>query len=116
MSLLKYVCDDSTMVIVLEGDFDASRVSDIRDDLESMIGSYEGDVVVDMSSVKFIDSSGVGALVYIYKRMLNRRLRMAVLGVKGQPLKLISLLRIDRALPMFENINDYLRSSQQESV
>lgn len=116
MSLLKYICDESTMVIVLEGDLDAGRVSQIREDLESMIDGYEGNVAVDMSSVKFIDSSGVGALVYIYKRMLGRRLRMAVLGLKGQPLKLITLLRIDRALPMFDTINDYLRNGHQERV
>ena len=52
------------------------------------------DVVLDMSSVEFIDSSGVGAIVFLYKRMLssNRKLKLQKLG--GQPHQLLTYLRL----------------------
>ena len=52
------------------------------------------DVVIDMSNVEFIDSSGVGAIVFLYKRMLasNRKLKLQKLG--GQPHQLLTHLRL----------------------
>jgi anti-anti-sigma factor len=52
------------------------------------------DVVIDMSEVEFIDSSGVGAIVFLYKRMLaaNRTLKLQKLG--GQPHQLLTYLRL----------------------
>lgn len=50
-------------VVTLEGEFDLSNISILRDELSRAIGSAKACIVVDMSDVTFIDSSGLAELV-----------------------------------------------------
>ena len=47
----------------------------------------------------FIDSSGIGAIVFLFKRLAARRARLVVTGLGGQPLQMFKLLRLDRSIP-----------------
>lgn len=52
------------------------------------------DVVIDMSGVEFIDSSGVGAIVFLYKRMLAANRKLQFQKLNGQPQQLLTHLRL----------------------
>ena len=80
-------------VIRINGDMDAAAMKAQRPMFEELADCGE-DVVIDMSGVEFIDSSGVGAIVFLYKRMLaaNRKLKFQKLG--GQPHQLLTHLRL----------------------
>jgi anti-anti-sigma factor len=52
------------------------------------------DVVIDMSDVEFIDSSGVGAIVFLYKRMLASKRTLKLQKLNGQPHQLLTYLRL----------------------
>ena len=78
---------------VMPGDMDAASVKEQRPVLDELAASSE-DVTLDLSKTEFIDSSGVGALVFIYKRLLAGKLKLRVVGLKGQPLQLLTHLRL----------------------
>ena len=82
-----------TEVLTVDGDFDAAAARDLRPRIEGL-ALTPGDVTVDMSSAEFIDSSGVGALVYLHKRLVAAGHRLKVVGLKGQPLELLTYLRL----------------------
>lgn len=51
-------------------------------------------VNLDLSATTFIDPSGIGALAFLYKRLLARGLQLSLVGVHGQPLQLLGKLRL----------------------
>ncbi len=51
---------------------------------------------VDMSSVEFIDSSGVGALLSAYRRLPEATASVALHGMRPQVQAVIELLRLHR--------------------
>ena len=53
----------------IEGDMDASAMADMKDLFEEIAQSHE-DVRLDMRNVEFIDSSGIGGVVFLFKRLL----------------------------------------------
>lgn len=53
------------------------------------------DVAIDMSDVGFIDSSGVGAIVFLYKRLLEGKHKLRLEKLTGQPLQLLTYLRLN---------------------
>jgi anti-sigma B factor antagonist len=55
-------------------------------------------VVVDLSFLRVIDSSGVGAIVSLYKRVRATGGDVRVVGLRDQPLAIFQLLRLDRVL------------------
>lgn len=55
------------------------------------------DVVVDLRHVKEMDGAGVGALVYLLKRLRAGGRQLAVVNVSGQPADLLRELKLGAA-------------------
>lgn len=82
-----------TAKLVIDGDFDAAKVEKMRDELDQ-IAEGDADLEIDMTRSRFLDSSGVGAIVFLYKRMKARGYTVCVGGLDGQPLKLLTHLGV----------------------
>ena len=68
-----------------------------RERIESL-AEAPGDVMLDLSRVTYVDSSGVGALVTLHKRLIARGHRLKISGLRGQPLQLFVNLKL---IPVF---------------
>ncbi|WP_299729820.1 STAS domain-containing protein [uncultured Endozoicomonas sp.] len=95
-------------VVELHDDFDSGTVNDIKGYFEGLIEDGAGDVLIDMSEMGEIDSSGVGALVFLYKRLRMNSRNLGLLGVNGQADELLTMLRISQAIKQYESIEEYL--------
>lgn len=78
-------------------DLDAASVAALRSDIETL-SAGEDALTLDMAKVNFIDSSGVGALVYLHKRQRGRGLQFKIENLHGQPKSLFAKLRLDRVM------------------
>lgn len=70
-------------VIAPEGELDIARVGDFRAALRDVEREGAGAVVVDLSEVSFIDSSGLGALVELHNRLRRSARRLRVVAPRG---------------------------------
>ena len=95
-------------VIKLKQKFNMDTVNDVRICFEHLIEDCVGDVLVDMSVVDELDSSGIGALVFLYKRLRMESRNLGLLGVNGNPNELLTMLRINKTIKQYETIEDYL--------
>lgn len=95
----------NAVVLKISGDLDAFEVQSIRPELEKLLKSNPQSVVMDLSSVPMIDSSGIGLLVYAYKQCSARSLSFAMCGSQGQPAEMISFLKIDQRIPSFADVD-----------
>jgi anti-sigma B factor antagonist len=81
----------------LDDDLDAVYVSRVRPHIDRLAQADE-DVVLDLSKVEFVDSSGLGALVFLHKRLVSKGHKLRVVGLRGQPLQLFTNLHLE---PLF---------------
>ena len=88
------------MVFAVEGDFDAAAVQDMRPKLNELADLAEGDLVLDLTGVTFMDSSGIGAIAFLYKRLVAHHRGFSVRGLSGQPREVFAHLGMDRAVKM----------------
>jgi anti-anti-sigma factor len=93
-------------VVTLHGCMDVETVQELRGDFDTLALNAESDVVFDMTDVNFMDSSGVGALVFTFKRLKAKRLSLHMVGLCNQPLKLVRLLRIDQSIPAHASLEE----------
>lgn len=114
MESMTYTLND-TQVVVLENEFDAMAVSELRPLFETL-STHPGDILADISDVHFIDSSGIGALVFLYKRLIMGGYHMELVCGPGQPRDLLEMLHIDRVIPCHESIKAYMRSRGMMAV
>ena len=86
--------------LALHGTFDALGAKTAKPVFEYVASNRDADVILDLGGVDFIDSSGVGAMVFLYKRLTAADRGLELVGVTGQPRDLLSMLRIDKVLPV----------------
>lgn len=80
----------------IDGELDAYTASELRPVIDAITAERPMRVVVDVSALELIDSSGVGALVSLYKRMRSYNGELTFSGLRGQPLTVFKLLNLDR--------------------
>ena len=101
MKLVHSETPDQALLIEFSGEMDAAGCADIRPELEQILSTSEQKtVVLDLADVSFIDSSGIGVIVFLYKRFKSRSQALEIVNVQGQPRELIELLRIGSAIPV----------------
>jgi anti-sigma B factor antagonist len=92
------VTDGGAMRLAIEGELDAVTVAELRLEIEKLLAKRPNRVEVDLSSLRMLDSSGVGALVSLYKRVRATGGEVVVIGLRDQPLAIFRLLRLDRVM------------------
>ena len=90
------VAKDGISHLSIEGQLDAVSVSDLRVELDKLVAARPGAVEVELSRLRMIDSSGVGALVSLYKRVRAQGGNVEIKGIRDQPLAIFQLLKLDR--------------------
>jgi anti-sigma B factor antagonist len=80
------------------GALDALTVRDIRPVLDDIVAAKPPRVVVDFEELTLLDSSGVGAIVSLFKRVKANGGVVVVVGAREQPLAVLKLLKLDRVL------------------
>ena len=100
---------NETKVIALDGELDAHAVSELRGEFEALTESKQN-LIIDLSKVHFVDSSGVGVIVFLYKRLLTLHLNLSLIGVNGQPAELFEMLHINRSINCYDTTYEYLRA------
>ncbi len=91
------------IALTLENEFDAHAAKELEDVLETLSNTDRQDVIIDLTSVSFIDSCGIGAIVFLYKRLKSRNRTLRLLNVNGQPRQLLGMLRIDKVIPLISS-------------
>ena len=92
----------------ITGYFDAQTVSALEEDFQALVEESKGRLVLDLNGVDFMDSSGIGSIVFLYKRLKAQNRDLVLSGVNGQPARLIQSLRVDKTITT--------KFSQQEQV
>ncbi len=84
--------------ITIEGELDTMTVPDLRSQIDKLVANEPKRVEVDLSALRMLDSSGVGALVSLYKRVRAYGGQVVMVGLRDQPLAIFRLLRLDRVM------------------
>ncbi|ESR27170.1 Anti-sigma F factor antagonist (spoIIAA-2) [Lutibaculum baratangense AMV1] len=87
---------------------DAARAPDFKTELTRLIEDGHQQVVLDLSKVEFVDSSGLGAIVATLKR-IGPRGSLAVAGATGAVERLFKLTRMDKVFPLHEDVDAAVR-------
>lgn len=91
---------------------EADDIRKIRSEFDRLAASGQ-DVVIDLSRTEAIDGSGVGAIVFAFKRLTATGGHLTISNVSGQPLQLLhsaDLLRTLGRKPRDGILSDALRS------
>jgi anti-sigma B factor antagonist len=102
---------DVLVLELREDNLDASNVREFKDLVTSLIGNRTR-VVLDMAGVKFVDSSGLGALIACLRQVNARQGDLVLCEMTRTVRALFELMRMHRVFKIRETRQDALGSFQ----
>jgi anti-sigma B factor antagonist len=89
---------------------DAHNSDMVKDELKLLYAGDAKKVLVDLGEVRFIDSSGLGALVSGFKNAVSSRGRLALSGLQAQVVTMFELTRLNRVFDIFPTVEEAISS------
>ncbi|MEA2207996.1 MAG: anti-sigma factor antagonist [Solirubrobacteraceae bacterium] len=99
--------DESTSVVALEGELDRERAPSLKWALVDSIDAGYKQLVVDLTLVRFMDSTALSVLVGVDKS-LDVGARMAIVCVNKNVLKIFELSGMDAAFAIYPTLEQAL--------
>ena len=109
MNITDEVNGHTWTVHVQNNRLDAQIAVTFKDYMKAKISDGHHQIVLDLSKVGFVDSSGLGAIVTALK-VLGDNGTMVLLGVQPPVMEIFRLTRMDRIFKMFDESKDALNS------
>ncbi len=103
--------DDVTIIEMPMDALDAGNVMEFKTGIAPILDKCDY-VVFNMSRVKFVDSSGIGAILSCLRKLHNQGGGLNMFGVKEQVVQLFRLVRIDRIIDIHPTRDDAVRAFQ----
>ncbi|MEO8700222.1 MAG: STAS domain-containing protein [Kofleriaceae bacterium] len=82
--------------LTIRGSLDINTAPALAEEIDKIISGKPAKVEVDLAPLDLIDSSGVAALVKLYKGVRGAGGAVRITGARDQPLAIFKLLRMDK--------------------
>ena len=98
------------LVVELSGEIDLERAPEVRKLLLACVGQRR-DVLVDLSRVTYIDSSGIASLVEALQCAGKGGTHLGLVAVSPQALRVFELARLDKVFAIHPDIDAALATA-----
>ncbi|NJM95954.1 MAG: STAS domain-containing protein [Phormidesmis sp. RL_2_1] len=95
--------DTTVQVLAPAGILDSTKTEEIRAQVEIAIANGTKTLLMDLKDTTFVDSSGLGTLVSVLKKVRSNSCEMYVCSINPQVKMLFELTSMDRVFTIFEN-------------
>jgi anti-sigma B factor antagonist len=102
--------DKAMLLIVLEERLDAHNSGELKTQMLKLFEEGKLNLVIDLQRVKFIDSSGLGAMVSGFKNASSRNGTLKLSGLQLQVKSMFELTRLHRVFEIFPSVEEALAS------
>ncbi len=101
---------EGNLVVSLAGEIDLDRAPDIRRLLLDCV-KRQLDVLVDLSEVSYIDSSGIASLVEALQWAKQRGTDLCLIAVSPEALRVFELARLDKVFAIHPDVEAALAAA-----
>ena len=98
-------------VLDVAGEVDVYTAPKLREQLIGLVGDGHHRIIVDMTKVDFLDSTGLGVLVGGLKRIRSHEGSLALVCNAERILKIFRITGLTKVFPIHDSLDDALQES-----
>ncbi len=100
--------DGKLQIFILRGSLDLATSPSVRAALIEATSAGKHEIVVDLTKLEFLDSTGLGALIGAHRRALEHGGAVRLAIGSGQIARLLNITGLIRIFPAYETLDDAL--------
>src|SRR3954447_23546268 len=108
--------DDYIQLIVVEGELDLSSSSELRRQVEASLREGRNCVVIDLSDVTHMDSTGLASLIAAHQLTAERRGRLALVITSESVRRMVEVRGLDRLFTIASTREEGLAAVRDEDA
>jgi anti-sigma B factor antagonist len=89
---------DGVVSVALTGGIHIEQADELLDVFNSIIEKNPKEVVIDLSDLKSITSSGIGKIVLLYKGILKCKGKVKITGVNDTIMQIFKIVKLDKLM------------------
>lgn len=97
---------DGFVVLSVKGEVDVATAPPLRQRLIALVDDGWKRIVVDLEGVDFLDSTGLGVLVSVLKRLRTNEGDLLLVCTRRQVLKVLEITGLTSVFSIFETLDD----------
>jgi len=93
-------------ILSVGGEVDVATAPRLREQLIDLVNGGQHRIVVDLSDVEFLDSTGLGVLVGALKRVRTQDGDLALVCTESRILKVFEITGLTKVFTMYESVDE----------
>ena len=110
MNLNQEKMNGFNVISIKDERIDAHNSGDLKKTILQAIEHGDTNIIIQLNEVRFIDSSGLGALLSGHKNAAAKSGRFVLIGCRQQVLSMFELTRLNRIFEIYSDLNDALHA------
>ncbi|SRR6056297_2600814 len=99
---LELIFEQETAILKIFGEVNFENSNPIKEESKDLITKNNvGDLIIDLSSVPYLDSSGIGFVLSIFKFMRDKKDRLILLNPNDKVKRVLEVTKIDNIIKIF---------------
>lgn len=94
--------ENGEMLIHLKGDLDIYSCNQFKEDVNTKVKENPMDLTIDAHDLEYIDSTGLGVLISIYKNIKESEHKITIVGLKPNVKKIFLITDLDKIFTIKE--------------
>ena len=106
MNLIQEKTKGSTVIFVKDERIDAHNSAELKEFILHLIEQGEINIIVQLEQVRFVDSSGLGALLSGFKHAEAKSGKLSLSNLQTQVLSMFELTRLNRVFEVYVDLDE----------
>ena len=107
---------DEATVLRITGDLDSDANPILKEHLKELVDSVNFGLLIDMRSVKYINSAVLGTFIQAYRLLAERSVPMKFYGMTRKVKSIFLITKLDGVLDIHETEEDAITALKRDSV
>lgn len=104
------------MIYRLRGSLDLATSPSVRAALMEAASEDKHEIVVDLTQLEFLDSTGLGALIGAHRRALEHHGNVRLVVREGAISRLLNITGLMRVFPVYHTVDNALQNRERVSA
>jgi anti-sigma B factor antagonist len=101
---------NNVAVVELQGELDVDSVGLLQNTINDIISAQKTGIVLDMSDLEFIDSAGLGQLLYVREQCNEKNCQLRLAGLDETLTKIMEVTRLENEFECYAELAEAVKS------
>ena len=113
---LKETTEEGIAVFILKGEIELHYAPVLRSLLQNKVAARCPVLILDLTAIKFIDSSGLAAIIEYFRDAADYQGLLCLAGLNETLRTIFEIVRLDQVIPIFESTAQTLAALRAGAV